>query len=184
MKVSECHRKSDRPAPMACRKGITDRPPRVLNGCHRALQTRKTDEIVAAPKPSAPRFPRGPEHRLIVPCLHDQRRQRRKRVSRLVAVRSMCLAIALDKAFENIDCVSAILRCYARNRFYDSTQRLIGPRPVLRMTIIYDSLVLLHHKFFRRDRVIIGAEQHGHRGSVRTRAAMRRRRMVAIEFGI
>lgn len=45
-------------------------------------------------------------------------------------------------------------------------------------------LALLCHKFLRRDGVIIGAEQHGHRGSVRTRAAIRRRRMVAMEFGM
>jgi hypothetical protein len=32
-------------------------------------------------------------------------------VPRLVADRSMCFATALDKAFENIDCMSAILRC-------------------------------------------------------------------------
>jgi hypothetical protein len=31
----------------------------------------------------------------------------------------------LDKAFENIDCMSAILSCQAKNRFYESTQRLI-----------------------------------------------------------
>jgi hypothetical protein len=43
----------------------------------------------------------------------------------------MCLATALDKAFENIDCMSAILRCQAKNRFYESTQCLIQPRPVL-----------------------------------------------------
>jgi hypothetical protein len=41
------------------------------------------------------------------------------------------LAIALDKAFEKIDCMSAILRCQAKNRFYESTQRLIQPRRVL-----------------------------------------------------
>jgi hypothetical protein len=41
------------------------------------------------------------------------------------------LATALDKAFENIDCMSAILRCQAKNRFYESTQRLIQPRRVL-----------------------------------------------------
>src|SRR5450756_538732 len=52
-------------------------------------------------------------------------------VSRLVTDRSMCLATALDKAFENIDCMSAILRCQAKNRFYESTQRLIQPRRVL-----------------------------------------------------
>ena len=44
-------------------------------------------------------------------------------------------------------------------------------------------LILLRHKFLvDRDRLAIGAAQHGHRGSVLTRAAMRRRRMVAIEF--
>src|SRR5450759_5094185 len=46
-------------------------------------------------------------------------------VSRLVADSSMCFATTLDKAFENIDCMSAILRCQAKNRFYESTQRLI-----------------------------------------------------------
>jgi hypothetical protein len=38
-------------------------------------------------------------------------------VSRLVADRPMCLATALDKAFENIDCMSAILRCQQRIAF-------------------------------------------------------------------
>src|SRR5208282_2678163 len=52
-------------------------------------------------------------------------------VSRLVADRSMCLATALDKAFENIDCMIAIPCCQAKNRFYESTQRLIQPRRVL-----------------------------------------------------
>src|SRR5271167_3637463 len=60
-------------------------------------------------------------------------------VSRLVADRLMCLASALDKAFENIDCMSAILRCQAKNRFYESTQRLIQPRPVL-CSVGYSSL--------------------------------------------
>ena len=46
------------------------------------------------------------------------------------------------------------------------------------------ALVLLHHKFLRRECRGIGAEQHGHRGRVPTRAAIRRRRMVAIEFGM
>src|ERR1039457_963371 len=69
-------------------------------------------------------------HRQIVPCCmissvsHDN-------VSRLVTDRSMCFATALDKAFENIDCMSVILRCQAKNRFYESTQRLIQPRRVL-----------------------------------------------------
>jgi hypothetical protein len=43
----------------------------------------------------------------------------------------MCLATALDKAFENIDCMIAILCCEAKNRFYETTQRLIQPRRVL-----------------------------------------------------
>src|SRR6266496_4080938 len=45
-------------------------------------------------------------------------------------------------------------------------------------------LVLLRHKFLWRDCLAIGAAQHGHRGSVLTRAAIIRRRMVAIEFGM
>jgi len=53
------------------------------------------------------------------------------KVSRLVADRPICLATALDKAFEKIDCMIAILRCQAKNRFYESTQRLIQPRRVL-----------------------------------------------------
>src|ERR1035437_7579017 len=52
-------------------------------------------------------------------------------VSCLVADRPMCFATALDKAFENIDCMSAILRCQAKNHIYESTQRLIQPRRVL-----------------------------------------------------
>src|SRR5450759_2825997 len=75
-------------------------------------------------------------HRQIVPCCmissvsHDN-------VSRLVTDRSMCFATALDKAFENIDCMSAILRCQAKNRFYESTQRLIQPRRVLWLKTIF-----------------------------------------------
>src|SRR5262245_6218792 len=46
-------------------------------------------------------------------------------VFRLVAARQMCLSTALDKAFENIDCISATLRCQAKNRFYESIKRLI-----------------------------------------------------------
>src|ERR1039458_10075793 len=76
-------------------------------------------------------------HRQIVPCCmissvsHDN-------VSRLVTDRSMCFATALDKAFENIDCMSAILRCQAKNRFYESTQRLIQPRRVLWLSPLFD----------------------------------------------
>src|SRR5207244_11718754 len=68
-------------------------------------------------------------HRHIVPCCmissasHDS-------VSRLVAERSMCFATASDKAFEKIDCMIAILCCQAKNRLYESSQRLIQPRRV------------------------------------------------------
>src|SRR2546428_13077385 len=51
-------------------------------------------------------------------------------VSRLVAERSMCFATASDKAFEKIDCMIAILCCQAKNRLYESSQRLIQPRRV------------------------------------------------------
>jgi hypothetical protein len=51
-------------------------------------------------------------------------------VSRLVAERAMWLCIATDKAFENVFCIKAILRLPTKNRFYESTQRLIQPRPV------------------------------------------------------
>ena len=47
-----------------------------------------------------------------------------------------------------------------------------------------DILILLRQKVLRGDCLAIGAAQQGHRGSVLTRAAMRRRRIVAIEFGI
>jgi hypothetical protein len=40
------------------------------------------------------------------------------------------LHIALDKAFENVFCIKAILRLPTKNRFPESTQRLIQPRPV------------------------------------------------------
>src|ERR1019366_1001180 len=52
-------------------------------------------------------------------------------VSRLVTESLMCFATASDKAFENTDCMIAILHWQAKNRFYESTQRLIQPRPVL-----------------------------------------------------
>ena len=105
---------------------------RAASAHRRAGRTGRTGKTAAAPSPSAPRSPHSAasRHRLIVPCCminsasHDS-------VSRLVADRSMCLATALDKAFENIDCMSAILRCQAKNRFYESTQRLIQPRRVL-----------------------------------------------------
>jgi glycine/D-amino acid oxidase-like deaminating enzyme len=45
-------------------------------------------------------------------------------------------------------------------------------------------LVLLHHKILCRECLAICAEQQGHRGRVLTKAAIRRRRMVAIEWGM
>ena len=45
-------------------------------------------------------------------------------------------------------------------------------------------LVLLHHKILCRECLAICAEQQGHRGRVLTKAAIRRRRMVAIELGM
>ena len=46
------------------------------------------------------------------------------------------------------------------------------------------ALVLLHHKILCRECLAICAEQQGHRGRVLTKAAIRRRRMVAIELGM
>src|ERR1035437_6111183 len=47
----------------------------------------------------------------------------------------------MDKAFENIDCMSAILRCQAKNRFYESTQCLIQPRRVLWQKLVVKLLL-------------------------------------------
>jgi hypothetical protein len=62
----------------------------------------------------------------------------------------MCLATALDKAFEKIDCMSVIPRCQAKNRFYESTQRLIQPRRVLCLLSLdrkdFDALIEQHPK--------------------------------------
>src|SRR6266487_2841777 len=63
-------------------------------------------------------------------------------VSRLVAVRSMCLATALDRAFENIDCMIAILSCQTKNRFYESTQRLIQLRRVLCFRTVIEEIIV------------------------------------------
>ena len=76
------------------------------------------------------RHERASRQRLIVPCCMISSASHAS-VSRLVVDRLMCLATALDKAFENIDCMSAILSCQAKNRFYESTQRLIQSRRVL-----------------------------------------------------
>jgi hypothetical protein len=45
-----------------------------------------------------------------------------------VADKSMCFAAASDKAFAKIECTTAILCCQAKNRRYESSQRLIQPR--------------------------------------------------------
>jgi len=45
-------------------------------------------------------------------------------------------------------------------------------------------LVLLHHKVCGRMCLAVEAAQHGHRGNLRTRIAISRRRTVAIEFGM
>ena len=50
--------------------------------------------------------------------------------------------------------------------------------------ILAGGLVLLHHKILCRECLAICAEQQGHRGRVLTKAAIRRRRMVAIEWGM
>jgi hypothetical protein len=52
----------------------------------------------------------------------------RNSVARFVGDRAVRLATALDWAFEKIDCQSAIRSCPTKNRFYESTQRLIQPR--------------------------------------------------------
>ena len=46
------------------------------------------------------------------------------------------------------------------------------------------ALVLLRHKFLRGAVFAIGAAQHGQRDKERTSATIKRRRMVATEFGI
>jgi transposase len=74
-------------------------------------------------------------------------------VSCLVADRPMCFATALDKAFENIDCMSAILRCQAKNHIYESTQRLIQPRRVLwfaALEVATGKIIATHSKRRRR----------------------------------
>src|ERR1017187_7884092 len=81
-------------------------------------ESRAPDSLIRRPL-GIPRFEAGG-----ICSSHDS-------VSCLVADRPMCFATALDKAFENIDCMSAILRCQAKNHIYESTQRLIQPRRVL-----------------------------------------------------
>src|ERR1700685_2924857 len=48
----------------------------------------------------------------------------------LVGDSSMCWDTALDKAFENVFCILAILRFQTKNRFCESSQRLLQPRLV------------------------------------------------------
>jgi hypothetical protein len=49
---------------------------------------------------------------------------------------------------------------------------------------VIDPLILLHHKVCGRMCLAVEAAQHGHRGNLRTRIAISRRRTVAIEFGM
>ena len=42
----------------------------------------------------------------------------------------MCLDIVSDKALANVFCIKAILRLATKNRFCESSQRLIQPRLV------------------------------------------------------
>jgi Fic family protein len=48
---------------------------------------------------------------------------------------------------------------------------------------VHEALILLRHKLRRCGYLWIGVLQHGHRGRALTRAAINRRRIVAIEFG-
>src|ERR1019366_830682 len=114
--------------PPSPRSSTTTCAASVLSGCANwkyRYNRRRTASVCATLAAYA-----ASRHRHIVPCCmiksasHDN-------ASRLVTDRSMCFATALDKAFENIDCMSAILRCQVKNRFYESTQRLIQPRRVL-----------------------------------------------------
>src|SRR5205809_5058502 len=58
-----------------------------------------------------------------------------------------------------------------------------GPREIARGSFPAAGLVLLCHKFFCRDRLPIGAAQHGHRDRVVASARINLLRIVAIEFG-
>jgi Transposase DDE domain group 1 len=63
--------------------------------------------------------------------------------------------------------------------------RTVQPGPLL-ISIVRNipNLVLLHHKVCGRMCLAVEAAQHGHRGNLRTRIAISRRRTVAIEFGM
>jgi hypothetical protein len=72
-------------------------------------------------------------------------------------------------------------------RFHKNPEAGLGSfpqNPGLQVSHCLTALILLHHKFLRRVCLTIGAAQHGHRGKLPTSATIRRRRMVAIEFGI
>src|SRR6266567_2199566 len=65
-----------------------------------------------------------------------------------------------------------------------SRPRLVGGPRFARATAKGKlGLVLLCHKFFCRDRLPIGAAQHGHRDRVVASAKINLLRIVAIEFG-
>src|SRR5207344_1815133 len=68
-------------------------------------------------------------HRQIVPCCMISHASHAS-VWCLVGDSSMCWDTALDKAFENVFCILAILRFQTKNRFCESSQRLIQPRLV------------------------------------------------------
>jgi hypothetical protein len=55
---------------------------------------------------------------------HSRELMRQLSVSRIVADRPMCLATALDKTFENIDCTSAIFLCQAKSAFMNQLNAL------------------------------------------------------------
>src|SRR5262249_47697369 len=60
----------------------------------------------------------------------------------------------------------------------------LAPQPAITWLRSRSRLILLHQEIFRRMFLAIGAAQHGHRGSLLTRAVISRRRTVAIEFGM
>jgi uncharacterized protein YbjT (DUF2867 family) len=81
------------------------------------------------------------------------------------------------------DVAEAVARVMQRTETAGLTVDCGGPR-VYSYEELLRTIVLLRHKVLvGRVRRAMGAAQHGHRGSVLTRAAIRRRRMVAIEFG-
>ncbi|MGH6842838.1 MAG: hypothetical protein ACREDV_12255 [Methylocella sp.] len=60
---------------------------------------------------------------------HKIKRASRASVSCLAGESAMCLDPASDKAFENLSCIKTILRLAQKNRFCESSKRLVQPRP-------------------------------------------------------